>query len=461
LNSSRAPYLLAFAVLLSAGAAQAVPAFARQTAMTCAQCHTIFPELTPFGRQFKAGGYTFAATKQIIEGGTDDKRQSLEVNAYAPLGVMLVATYTHTAQAQTQTDSSGQVVKSLNDEIILPQEFSFFYAGKVTPKLGVFAQFTYSQPDGMLGLDNTDVRFAHQMDVGGTPLILGATLNNSPTMSDLWNSTPVWGSPSTGSASAPAPGASTLIEEKLAQQVAGLGVYGFWNGMIYAEFDLFRTAPQGVALPMNHAAAFLDVPVISTVMPYWRLAGEFQSGSHSLMVGTFGLHAALMPAGHALTDPSGSVPTDIFTDVAFDAQYQYISDKHIVTSTLTYIHEWQTLNASRGFGQADNLQNDLHTFKANVGYTYDRLITGRVVFASVNGSNDATLYGANTAMSGGVGPRASSLTGEVVFTPWLNWKLGAQYIHYFAFNGAETNYDGNLRDAAHNDTLYVYAWMAY
>jgi hypothetical protein len=374
-----------------------------------------------------------------------------------------VTTFTHTSKAQTYQDpTTGEVTNSLNDQFILPQEFSFFYAGKVTPKLGVFAQFTYSQPDGMLGLDNTDIRFAHQMEVGGAPLILGATLNNSPTMSDLWNSTPVWGSPSTGSATAPGPAASTLIEEKLAQQVAGLGVYGFWNGMIYGEFDLYRSAPQGVALPVNHAAGAPEVPLVSTVMPYWRLAGEFQSGPHSLMVGTFGLHGALLPPGHPLTDASGAaLPTDIFTDLAFDSQYQYISDKHIVTATLTYIHEWQTLNATQGFGEADNVQNDLHTFKANVGYTYDRLITGRVVFATVNGSNDARLYGANTAMTGGVGPRAASLTGEVVFNPWLNWKLGAQYIHYFSFNGATTNYDGNGRDASHNDTLYVYAWLAY
>ena len=31
----------------------AVPSFARQTGMACAACHTVFPELTPFGREFK------------------------------------------------------------------------------------------------------------------------------------------------------------------------------------------------------------------------------------------------------------------------------------------------------------------------------------------------------------------------------------------------------------------------
>jgi hypothetical protein len=36
--------------------AHAVPSFARQTGLACEACHTVFPELTPFGRQFKANG---------------------------------------------------------------------------------------------------------------------------------------------------------------------------------------------------------------------------------------------------------------------------------------------------------------------------------------------------------------------------------------------------------------------
>ena len=38
--------------------ASAVPSYARQTGQPCATCHTAFPELTPYGRQFKLMGYT-------------------------------------------------------------------------------------------------------------------------------------------------------------------------------------------------------------------------------------------------------------------------------------------------------------------------------------------------------------------------------------------------------------------
>ncbi len=39
---------------------QAMPSFARQTGASCSQCHTqsFGPNLTPYGRDFKLGGYT-------------------------------------------------------------------------------------------------------------------------------------------------------------------------------------------------------------------------------------------------------------------------------------------------------------------------------------------------------------------------------------------------------------------
>ena len=44
---------------------QALPSYARQTGQQCTACHNGFPELTPYGRQFKLNGYTWI-------GGTSD-----------------------------------------------------------------------------------------------------------------------------------------------------------------------------------------------------------------------------------------------------------------------------------------------------------------------------------------------------------------------------------------------------
>src|SRR5471032_3035791 len=39
---------------------RATPSFARQTGMSCIVCHTEFPILTEYGRQFKLSGYTMS-----------------------------------------------------------------------------------------------------------------------------------------------------------------------------------------------------------------------------------------------------------------------------------------------------------------------------------------------------------------------------------------------------------------
>jgi len=47
--------------------ALAVPSYARQTGLACEACHTVFPQLTPFGRTFKASGYTLFNTSKVAD----------------------------------------------------------------------------------------------------------------------------------------------------------------------------------------------------------------------------------------------------------------------------------------------------------------------------------------------------------------------------------------------------------
>ena len=131
--------LLVWAV--SATSAWAVPSFARQTHQPCTSCHIggFGPQLTPFGRQFKRMGYTLSV-------GTDTK---------VPLSMMLIESFTHTAKAQSSPPADGF---STNDNTEL-QQASVFLAGRITDHLGVMGQATYSQNGGLLGWDNTDVRY--------------------------------------------------------------------------------------------------------------------------------------------------------------------------------------------------------------------------------------------------------------------------------------------------------------
>ena len=46
-------------------------------------------------------------------------------------------------------------------------------------------------------------------------------------------------------------------------------------------------------------------------------------------------------------------------------------------------------------------------------------------------------------------------------SPWANLKLGIQYTAYTQFNGGSKNYDGFGRNAGDNNTLFLFAWMAF
>src|SRR5487761_2504434 len=116
------------AIALCAGLASpswAVPSFARQTGMACAACHTVFPELTPFGRDFKLNGYVLDNMKQVT-GIDTSANQTLSLNSIQPLSLMLQVSYPRTRQPLPDSAVTGALAK--NGDLLFPQQASFFYA---------------------------------------------------------------------------------------------------------------------------------------------------------------------------------------------------------------------------------------------------------------------------------------------------------------------------------------------
>ena len=73
--------------------ANATPGYARQTGVSCQACHTVFPELTPFGRAFKMNGYVFTNVKQLSPV-SEQSTRTLVLSELAPLSVQLQASHT-------------------------------------------------------------------------------------------------------------------------------------------------------------------------------------------------------------------------------------------------------------------------------------------------------------------------------------------------------------------------------
>lgn len=414
---------------------EVIPSFTRQTGLACNVCHTTFPQLTPFGRRFKLNGYTLTGL-QVVEAG-DTAKRSLKIDLIPPVSAMVMTSLTRIKTAQPGTQ---------NGNVELPDQLSLFLGEEITPRLGTFLQFTYSAPDASFGIDNFDVRYANHGKLAAKELLYGLSLNNNPTVQDVWNSTPAWGFPWASSAVAPAPAAATLIDGGLGQQVAGLGGYALWDNRIYGEFSLYRSAPQGGPHPPDTSAE----NTVRHVAPYWRVALQQSWRGQYLELGTYGMSTTLYP-----TNVTG--PTNRYTDVAVDAQYERRIGGGNATAHATWIHEKQTLDAFFASGASANPANTLKTFKVDGSYYTPGRVGTTLAYFSTTGDADNLLYPANSTGS----PNSNGIIGELDFLPWLNTRLTAQYVVYTKFNGARNNYDGAGRNASDNNTLYLLAWLVF
>ncbi len=473
-------FQLAMAVVaagvLLAPAAQAVPSFARQTGMACAACHTVFPELTHFGRVFKANGYVLDNLKQV-RAVNSDRQQLLSLSQLPTFSIMTQISYTTLNKRLPDATNPAAPGLTQNGTAGFPQQLSLFYAGKIAPHFGVFSQITYGNDSGTIGIDNTDLRFAKTMVFDGThTLTYGMSLNNNPTVQDLWNSTPAWGFPYDASNAVVSPLAATQIDGTMAQSVAGLTGYLYFDESLYVEFGGYRSAPQGATNALTGQAGPLDGTfsnVIEGFSPYWRVAYEYDWGPNALEVGTYGEDFKLYPgSGQALTGPDNR-----FADVAEDFQYQYVGEHNIVSVAGTHIHENMNLVASYLTGAAANRTDSLNTTRIWANYYYQRRYGGQIGWFSTTGTSDTALYpgpgaapcanSSGTSIACGVvtsangSPDTDGIVGEISYLPWLNVRLSLQYTHYNKFNGASSNYDGLGRNASDNDSMYFLLWYAF
>jgi hypothetical protein len=173
-----------------------------------------------------------------------------------------------------------------------------------------------------------------------------------------------------------------------------------------------------------------------------------------IMIGTYGMHASTW-------DPTGG-PSNSFTDIGVDAQFETKAGNGNLVVRGTWIHEDQTLDAAFANGEATTASNNLSTFKFNASYYPMQWISVNGGYFSTTGSTDPLLYPANPVDGSANGsPKNSGFIGEVDFNPWENTRVGVQYTGYTDFNGGSTNYDGSGRNASSNNTLFAFVWLAF
>jgi hypothetical protein len=430
--------------------AYAVPSFARQTGFECTTCHLSWPELTSVGRQFKLGGYTLMRE-------TTGERPWLPASNDGPPPRLPLAAMVQGSLTDTRGTSGADASNFPRNGDLVLQQLSAFYAGRIVDHLGAFVQWTYDGIAHHSSVDNIDIRAAGHYEGDGLDLGYGLTVNNNPTVSDIYNTTPAWSFPYASSSVAIAPNASTLIDGGLAQQVAGLGVYSMWNRTLYAEIAGYGTADGALSVFRAGTDKTTDA-VLGGTAPYWRLALQhaWDEGVQNAMIGTYGIVARKYPDG---LDPTG--PTDRFRDIGVDAQYQYLTDRHRFSVQLNYLREHQGLDATFAAGDASNPTDTLRTLKGKATYYYDQKYGATVQYFRTTGSADNGLYNTGEPVTGSTSgsPKNSGIVAELDWLPRRDLRLMLQYTAYQTFNGASSNYDGFGRNAKDNNTLYVVLWL--
>ena len=429
--------------LLTSTAAEAMPSFSRQTGQACSSCHTqsFGPNLTPMGRDFKLGGYTMG-------GGTGTNAK------LPPISGMIMGSFTNTLKDQEDAGFAPGFNKNNNFTF---DQASLFYAGRVYGKVGALVQGTYDGYADRLGMDNADIRFADNFELADLPITYGVSLNNNPTVQDLWNTTPAWGFPYTGSAVQPGAISGPVIDGALGSQVGGASAYTMINNLLYLEAGAYGSFSNnfqrgfGIGAPDRLS---LDGPA-----PYWRATLQHNWKGHYAALGHYGMTADIIP------QRDRTFGADHYTDVAVDATYQYLANpKHIFEIKSTYIYEDQRLSATR---QAANDPTTgktyLTSFKINTAYTFDQTYGITFAYNKINGSH-SPVFDEVGAIVDQTRPNSQFYTAELVYvpfgksnstlSPWLNLRTSLQYIGYSQVNGTH-----NL--ASHNNTFMINGWLAF
>lgn len=344
--------LAAVSALIVPRAAVAIPSYSRQTGLSCATCHTVFPHLTPFGRDFKLHGYVSNNTQLISdhESTSDTVSQGRTILEF-PATPMVSARISSRWNYQSGEDGGivpRGVVSAGQGFISSPDGYgdkdlvdylagsSIYIAGEITPRLGSFIEF--GGPDdegGTLGLGMFDVALVSPDETFvGQNFVYGIRAEDALAAGDPSNSIGTWG------LTASLMGLSThntLFDPGTAFMEGGelFGMLGdFDGGGLYASVGVYRpTANQTANGYVQGAIAGSGIfGGVSGVNSYVRVSYYLPPiGKNTYTeIGGFGyfgkLNMTATPAA-ALVDPAY---IDNYYNLGLDFQVQYIGNNNLV-----------------------------------------------------------------------------------------------------------------------------------
>ena len=453
--------------------AWAVPSFSRQTGWSCATCHTSYPQLTPMGRIFKLMGYTTTnlQPQQKVEAKVGNVVHLL-LPRISQFSIFVQAADTHVAGGQAvlgrPSRASGGPVGG-NNNLQVPKQVSLFYAGEITPHVGDFLHITYSGNSGGFSFDDSSIVRAQAWSLGHyDTLITGVDVNNTPSATDLWNTSTDWQAPffsSNYTAAGEVPTTFIAASQGASFPLIGLGAYAAdivgpnRANWFYAEADAYNNsqgtgnAPNGGIFSENGGNQMGAFGQLAGTAPYLRLAYQHDWSDWNWEVGTYDMWSRVY------ANPTSSA-VDRFYDYDLDSQLQWldINDNDNVTVRANLIHEDANFAASDvGVGSSDS-HGQLNTFNLNATYWYHDEYGAQGGFQDVTGTANSNFWGGTLYYSANGSPNTTDEWVEASYLPWWNTRLSVRYTVFNKFRGLTGN---NGVSPSKFNTIELLAWIAY
>ncbi|MCL4558388.1 MAG: hypothetical protein M1491_07135 [Deltaproteobacteria bacterium] len=341
--------------------AQAIPSYARQTGFACDICHTVYPHLTPFGREFKMHGYVMD-TAECVEVKGSTKMCGVDINRIPMVSARIVSMWSNQAGGDNGAvprgvTTAGQGFMSFpsgyndTETLNLIGDSSIYFGGKIAPYMGTFLEFTgINDEGGNLGLGAVDFAIAApDTMVGGKSFIYGIRGVDDVFTGDPTNSLGMWGLTSQLMGMSTH---NTLYDPNRAM-VEGSEIYGMWGD--FSDGGIFGTVGLYHPTGSQTAGSFVQAGIAgsgklntSKVDEAVRLAYFFPKyGNLYAEIGAsgyFGKEGMMAPTTSTIANPNY---TDNYYNVGIDLQVQYIGDENLAELFAIY----QNQNDSSFYGQ--------------------------------------------------------------------------------------------------------------
>jgi hypothetical protein len=132
------------------GQAEAIPAFARKYGFSCMQCHTNWPTLNEYGRQFKLNGYLPSRDSEEGVLKTKDASTAMWIERNFPLSVII---------RSRPFDQTKKVDQEFKMQAVQDADF-FFAGGDVAHHVSWFGEFD-ANADGAFALSMADMQLGY------------------------------------------------------------------------------------------------------------------------------------------------------------------------------------------------------------------------------------------------------------------------------------------------------------